>query len=48
MLPEQQTTVTGRLDAATLVFAALCCLPLVVVSRLLWKPGLRRYSGASA
>lgn len=40
--------VTGRLDAATLGFAALFCVAIVAVSRALWKRGLRRYSGASA
>jgi ABC-2 type transport system permease protein len=40
--------VTGRLDAATLGFAFVFCVAMVVVSRAVWKRGLRRYSGASA
>jgi ABC-2 type transport system permease protein len=40
--------VTDRLDAATLAFAALFCVALLVVSRLLWRWGLRHYGGASS
>jgi ABC-2 type transport system permease protein len=40
--------VTGRLDAATLGFAFVFCIAMVVSSRAVWKRGLRRYSGASA
>jgi ABC-2 type transport system permease protein len=40
--------VTGRLDVATLGFAFVFCVVMVVLSRAAWKRGLRRYSGASA
>lgn len=40
--------ITGRLDGATLGFALVFGLLMVVVSRAVWKRGLRRYSGASA
>jgi ABC-2 type transport system permease protein len=40
--------VTGRLDGTTLVFATVFCGAVVVLSRVLWKRGVRRYSGASA
>jgi ABC-2 type transport system permease protein len=39
---------TGRLTAETLGFAALFAVGLLVVTRLLWRTGLRRYSGASS
>ena len=39
---------TGRLDPATLVGALALAVALVVGSRLFWRIGLRRYSGASA
>ncbi len=39
---------TGRLTPETLVFAALFAVGLLVFTRLLWRTGLRRYSGASA
>jgi ABC-2 type transport system permease protein len=39
---------TGRLSPQTLVLAALMAAVLLVVSRLVWKRGLRQYSGASA
>ena len=39
---------TGRLSPATFVIAALLAVVLLVVSRLIWKIGLRQYSGASA
>ena len=40
--------VTGRLTADTLALAAGFAVLLVVVTRLLWRLGLRRYGGASA
>ena len=41
--------VTGQLGAATLAFAFVFCVAMVVLSRAVWKRrGLRRYSGASA
>ena len=39
---------TGRLTPETLGFAALFAVGLLVFTRLLWRTGLRRYSGASA
>lgn len=39
---------TGRLDATTSVGALALAAALVIGSRLFWKFGLRRYSGASA
>jgi ABC-2 type transport system permease protein len=39
---------TGRLNWQTLVTAIVLALGLLVVSRLFWRIGLRRYSGASA
>ena len=40
--------VTGRLTAETLVLAAGFTVLLLVVTRLFWRVGLRRYGGASA
>jgi ABC-2 type transport system permease protein len=39
---------TGRLDAATLLGALGLALLLAALARLVWRLGLRRYSGASA
>jgi ABC-2 type transport system permease protein len=39
---------TGRLTVATLVGAAGLALALLLLSRFVWRRGLRRYSGASA
>jgi len=39
---------TARLTPETLLLAAALTLALLVVSRLVWRAGLRRYSGASA
>jgi ABC-2 type transport system permease protein len=39
---------TGRLSPQTLVLAGLMAVVLLVISRLVWKRGLRQYSGASA
>jgi len=39
---------TGRLGSGTLVGALALAVGLLIVSRLLWKVGLRHYSGASA
>ena len=39
---------TGRLDVPTLVGAVGLAVLLFVVARLVWRLGLRRYSGASA
>jgi len=39
---------TGRLTWRTLMGAALLSLTLMVVARIVWRTGLRRYSGASA
>lgn len=39
---------TGRLDTPTLLGAVVLAAAMLVVSRLLWRLGLRRYSGASA
>ena len=40
--------VTGRLTAETLALAAGFAVLLLVVTRLFWRVGLRRYGGASA
>jgi ABC-2 type transport system permease protein len=40
--------ITNRLTGGTLVLAAAFAAFLLVLTRLLWKTGLRRYSGASA
>jgi ABC-2 type transport system permease protein len=39
---------TGRLTALTLLAAALLAAALFALARLVWRTGLRRYSGASA
>lgn len=39
---------TGRLDGPTLIGALTLAVALLVASRLVWRIGLRRYSGASA
>lgn len=39
---------TGRLDAVTLLGALTLAAVLFTLSRILWKTGLRQYSGASA
>jgi ABC-2 type transport system permease protein len=39
---------TGRLDASTLLWALGLAILLAALARLIWKLGLRRYSGASA
>ncbi|WP_254151127.1 ABC transporter permease [Candidatus Chloroploca mongolica] len=39
---------TGRLSGATLGLAALLTIGLLVLSRLVWRIGLRQYGGASA
>lgn len=39
---------TGRLSGETIVAALALALALLVVSRVLWRIGLRQYSGASA
>jgi ABC-2 type transport system permease protein len=39
---------TDRLTAETLAVAAALAVALLVVTRLLWRVGLRRYGGASA
>lgn len=39
---------TGRLTGGTLAGAVTAAFALVIVSRLIWRMGLRRYSGASA
>ncbi len=39
---------TGRLDVPTLLGALALAAVLLVVSRLIWRIGLRQYSGASA
>jgi ABC-2 type transport system permease protein len=41
-------SLTGRLDATTLLAAAAFALFLLAVTRWLWRTALRRYSGASA
>jgi ABC-2 type transport system permease protein len=40
--------ITSRLDAATLVVAAGVALLSLLISRIVWRRGVRRYSGASA
>jgi ABC-2 type transport system permease protein len=39
---------TGRLNLATLLLAVFMAATFLTVSRLIWRAGLRRYSGASA
>lgn len=39
---------TGRLSAQTLLGAAALAVVLLVLARLVWRRGLRQYSGASA
>jgi len=39
---------TGRLSSSTLLLATLLAIGLLAVSRVFWKIGLHRYSGASA
>jgi ABC-2 type transport system permease protein len=39
---------TGRLNAQTLLGAALLAMALLAVARFIWRRGLRAYSGASA
>jgi ABC-2 type transport system permease protein len=39
---------TGRLTGDTLVGALIAAFVLLIFSRLFWRIGLRRYSGASA
>jgi ABC-2 type transport system permease protein len=39
---------TGRVSSTTLLLAALLAIVLLAVSRLFWRFGLHRYSGASA
>ncbi len=39
---------TGRLSGETIVAALALAIALLVVSRVLWRIGLRQYSGASA
>ncbi len=39
---------TGRLTLPTLVMAMAACTAVAILSRLLWRLGLRRYSGASS
>ncbi len=39
---------TGRLTGQTLAIAGLLAVVLLIVSRLVWKIGLRQYSGTSA
>jgi ABC-2 type transport system permease protein len=39
---------TGRLSGGSLAGAAALTILLLVVSRVVWRLGLRRYSGASA
>jgi len=40
--------VTSRLDATTVAVVAAVTIGTVVLSRALWRRGLRRYSGASS
>ena len=42
------SALVGRLNLQTLVFTALLTAALLLVSRWVWKTGLRNYSGASA
>ena len=39
---------TGRLNWPTVIGAAALAAGLFVLSRIIWKAGMRRYSGASA
>jgi ABC-2 type transport system permease protein len=39
---------TGRLDALTVVGTVVLAAVLFAAARILWKIGLRQYSGASA
>jgi len=39
---------TSRLNGGTLAFAAVLALTFVILTRIFWRVGLRRYSGASA
>jgi ABC-2 type transport system permease protein len=39
---------TGRLDWQTLLGATGLAVALLLASRLFWRAGMRRYSGASA
>jgi ABC-2 type transport system permease protein len=39
---------TGRLDSPTVLFTAALAVFLFLVSRIVWRAGLRQYSGASA
>jgi len=39
---------TGRLSGETLLGAVLLAIVLLMVSRVIWRIGLRQYSGASA
>jgi ABC-2 type transport system permease protein len=39
---------TGRLNWPTVIGAAAFAVALIVLSRVIWKAGMRRYSGASA
>jgi ABC-2 type transport system permease protein len=39
---------TGRLDGASMVGAGILALILLAAARIVWRLGLRRYSGASA
>lgn len=41
-------TLTGRLNVATLALAAGLALGFLLLARLIWRFGLRNYSGASA
>jgi ABC-2 type transport system ATP-binding protein len=40
--------ITSQLDAATLLVTACVALLSLLVSRIVWRRGVRRYSGASA
>ncbi len=40
--------ITSRLTWETVVLAVVVAVALVLVSRWLWRRGLKRYSGASA
>lgn len=42
------SALVGRLNAQTLLFTAVLTIALLLVSRWVWKTGLRNYSGASA
>jgi ABC-2 type transport system permease protein len=39
---------TGRLSAATMLGAIALTVFLLMISRLVWKRGIKNYSGASA